>query len=90
MLYSTASFLAFIDHAVHPDRATGRNWWTALRESAEHVIASFASNQEPHVSKVQHRDGRTTWAVHDLATGYHGSFATEQDVRIWLEKRYYQ
>jgi len=92
MLKATAPFLTFIDHsATHTrDRSTDRNWWTALRESAQQFFTSLAGSHEPHVSRIHHRDGRVTWAVHDPMTGYRDTFATEQDVRIWLEKRYYQ
>jgi hypothetical protein len=90
MLKATIPFTALNNHTATHDHATGNSWWEALQESVHHFMTALAGSQEPHVSKIQHRDGHITWAVSDPMTGYRNTFATEQDVRVWLEQRYYQ
>lgn len=47
------------------------------------------ANDEPQVWQVSNRTGGFHWRVYDPMTNYSGSFATEAEVRQWLEQRYY-
>lgn len=44
---------------------------------------------EPYVWQVRDRCGEQCWHVYDPVTNRSGIFASEEEVRMWLEKRYY-
>lgn len=45
---------------------------------------------EPQVWHKRDRAGNTYWQVFDPVTGYFTYFSSEQEVRIWIEERYYR
>jgi len=47
----------------------------------------FAIDTEPHVWKTRHH-GHILWHTYDPDTGDSADFASENEVRIWLEERY--
>lgn len=93
MLKASAPFLSFIEHhrtTHNPDRvAQDRTWRAALQSFAYRTWGVLAGSQEPHVEAIRDRSGDVSWQVYDPVTDYHNTFASEQDVRVWLEKRYY-
>lgn len=51
---------------------------------------TLISSSEPRVWQTRDRAGQATWHVYDPTTGHHEDFGSETEVRIWLERRYYQ
>lgn len=47
------------------------------------------SSLEPKIWQKCDRRGNSYWLVRDPVTGRSAHFASEQEVRVWLEKRYY-
>lgn len=55
--------------------------WQAFLKFAE-------GSQEPRIRQVCDRQGNSTWRVYDPISGQSMSFASEAEVRLWLEQRY--
>ena len=47
------------------------------------------SNREPQIEQKSDRFGNKYWHVYDLRSNQSYSFSSEQEVRVWLENRYY-
>lgn len=54
------------------------------------LFTTMAGNAEPKVWQTTSRNGVMIWNVYDPTTKESTSFATEADVRSWLEQRYSQ
>jgi hypothetical protein len=52
------------------------------------ILTELGQTQEPHVWQTTGRQGQIHWCVYDPNTGDTLEQLTEQEVRIWLEKRY--
>ena len=48
-----------------------------------------ATKVEPEVKKKCDRQGNCYWQIYDPISGSHYSFGSEQEVRSWLDTRYY-
>lgn len=53
------------------------------------TISTLVSN-EPQIRQRRNRFGQTYWQVYDPATNHSTSLSSEQEVRQWLEQRFYQ
>lgn len=53
-------------------------------------LDSTSNHQEPKIAQRCDRQGHTYWQIYDPVTRQYTSFASEKEVRIWLEKRYYR
>jgi hypothetical protein len=47
------------------------------------------SRVEPEIIQKCDRLGNISWRVYDPISGFHCSFNSEQEVRSWLDTRYY-
>lgn len=47
------------------------------------------SLREPQIKQKQDRHGNQYWQAYDSSTNKSCTFGSEQDVRAWLENRYY-
>ncbi|MBD1805898.1 hypothetical protein H6F98_10600 [Microcoleus sp. FACHB-SPT15] len=55
----------------------------------QQMIASLTKAPEPRIGTVKDSFGKTVWCVYDPITGQSARLASETEVRIWLEERYY-
>ncbi len=55
----------------------------------QQVVASLTKAPEPRIGRVKDSFGKTAWCVYDPITGQSARLASETEVRIWLEERYY-
>ncbi len=53
------------------------------------LMRFFTAEQELRVWQ-RNRNGRLTWFAYDPITGQKRQFLTEQDLRLWLDTRYYE
>lgn len=60
-----------------------------LIQSLVKFFDSASHDREPKISQKRDRNGSTYWLLYDPVTRQYTSFASEEEVRIWLEKRYY-
>jgi hypothetical protein len=53
------------------------------------VIPVFAGSNEPQLWTTKDRDGNISWHAYDPVSGHSISQNSEDEMRIWLEQRYY-
>lgn len=58
-----------------------------LRHLGAWIVQVLTRNEEPRISHRGYGQNQT-WRVYDPIQGQAFEFATEQDVRVWLEGRY--
>jgi len=63
---------------------------TSLRNIWQALLTYSLTNPELRVWTTTDATGQLVWKVHDPVTQARMEFASEQDLRIWLEERYYQ
>lgn len=52
------------------------------------IAQILTTSTEPQIRQLPSRNGEPSWLVYDPITQERHIFATEHDVRIWLEERY--
>ncbi|WAL61704.1 hypothetical protein [Thermocoleostomius sinensis] len=66
----------------------------SLRRSFERIwnllLSAFAESSEPKIYQKHDRDGNVYFKVYDPVTHQTEILTTEQEVRVWLDQRYYQ
>ncbi|MEC4892917.1 MAG: hypothetical protein SAL07_13035 [Oscillatoria sp. PMC 1051.18] len=55
----------------------------------EYLLNITVRSSEPRIYEKRDRYGKTYWQVYDPVTNFCYSFDSENEVRIWLERRYY-
>ncbi|MGF1518077.1 MAG: hypothetical protein ACFCVB_09775 [Nodosilinea sp.] len=60
-----------------------------LKQLGDRAMRFFTGQTEPRIWQ-RTRQGQLTWFAHDPITNRTRQFSSEQDVRLWLEKRYYE
>lgn len=66
----------------------GHNIIQSLTSIMAIFVNAFASPTEPKIWQKKDAEGNIIWQTYDPVTGDQARFDTEQEVRIWLEKRY--
>lgn len=54
------------------------------------LLSAFSGSSEPKIYQRHDRHGNIYFKVYDPVTHQIGTFNTEQEVRVWLDQRYYQ
>ncbi|MBD1910814.1 MULTISPECIES: hypothetical protein [unclassified Leptolyngbya] len=71
--------------AHYPNRA--KQAW--LQPLLTKLLNFFTGNQSVCIEQRRDRNGNSFWYAYDPATRSHHQFDTEQEVRIWLDQRFY-
>lgn len=74
------------------NRATwrkGTRFLTALHQVWGSFVTELMGREEPKIWRVYDRAGVATWRVYDPTTNQSAHFVSEQEVRVWLDQRYY-
>ncbi|MGP1384831.1 MAG: hypothetical protein ACTS2F_14795 [Thainema sp.] len=67
------------------------HWLTAVLKQVKAAISKlFDQSQEPRITKRVDRWGNLYFSVYDPIDRSFRVFTSEQEIRIWLEQRYYQ
>ncbi|MDF0556923.1 hypothetical protein [Kamptonema sp. UHCC 0994] len=61
-----------------------------LKRIFEPLVAAMIRRDEFRIWQTSDRYGNTLWHAYDPATGRSTSVATEEEMRVWIEKRYYK
>ncbi len=61
-----------------------------LRQWSHAALRYFVGSQEPRITTQINHDGQRVYAVYDPVDQRHHHFASEAEVRGWLDQRYYQ
>jgi hypothetical protein len=68
------------------DRSSLATTWNRVWDA---LATQIIGRSEPTVRQTRDRAGYLSWHVYDPTTGYSAHFSSEQEVRIWLDRRYY-
>lgn len=68
---------------------TQQGWKSQFNHLWQSIVARLAFTQEPHVWQVQNGQGEQRWNAYDPKTGRSVSNQSADELRVWLEKRYY-
>lgn len=93
MTYFNYSHREQLERALHLDAAVpsrSSRWLSSLKAIATSVVKTFTQDSNaPRIWFSVSESGQKIWHVYDPITNNHGLYETEQDVRVWLEHRYY-
>jgi hypothetical protein len=64
-------------------------FWSAIGNALHVLFARIANGDEPRIWQKRDRNGQLVWHVYDPATSRASQFASEAEVRSWLDQRYY-
>ncbi|HSM83580.1 MAG TPA: hypothetical protein VLS96_17975 [Nodosilinea sp.] len=80
-----------LEALVQPPRAPQASWplTQTLKQLGDRAMSFFTGQTEPRIWQ-RTRNGNPTWFAHDPVTNRTRQFASEQDVRLWLDRRYYE
>ncbi|MBD0267597.1 MAG: hypothetical protein ICV77_04805 [Cyanobacteria bacterium Co-bin8] len=56
----------------------------------ESVLNTLSPHEQPRIRCYTTRQGQPAWSVYDPLNRTTHQFVSEEEVRIWLEQRYYQ
>lgn len=54
------------------------------------LLTLFAGNSEPRIRQLRDRSGNLYFRIYDPLTQQTYSFDSDAEVRVWLDRRYYQ
>ncbi|WP_017298599.1 hypothetical protein [Nodosilinea nodulosa] len=89
-------------HPTQTDYSVGRAWAAAkahLRPMASHLLAYLCGSTDVSVTvkrvgrrsaREGHRYGQTLFVAYDPASQRRYSFSSEQELRVWIDRRYYE
>jgi Sec7-like guanine-nucleotide exchange factor len=60
--------------------------WNRFWKAVSHLLIQTS---EPSVTQKSDRSGHHYFQVYDPMTRKYGEFSSEQEIRAWLEQRYY-
>jgi hypothetical protein len=79
-----------LEALVQPSRSpAGWGFKQLLTTVGERTMRFLTGSTELRIWQ-RHQNGRSIWFTHDPVTNRTRSFASEQDVRNWLDRRYYE
>lgn len=61
-----------------------------LKQIWNRIVKSMTATNEPTIASGRGKSGNTYWVIHDPLLGCRVFFNSETEVRVWLDKRYYQ
>lgn len=70
-------------HSVASPIPTWHRIWNA-------IFKLLTPNAEPRIVQKQEPDGNEYYQVYDPVTGHSKTFGSEQETRIWLDRRFYE
>ena len=53
------------------------------------LVNALANSSDPKITQRWDKLGNSYYQVYDPMTGRSGTFGSEQEIRFWLEERYY-
>ncbi len=94
-LYARLELLAPAQQVPANSSQTGHSQrWAAtkkrLSQAGQSLLRSLAGSREPRITVRRDRQGNPYFVAYDPVDGQQQTFASEAEVRIWLDQRYYQ
>ncbi|WP_035988062.1 hypothetical protein [Leptolyngbya sp. KIOST-1] len=81
------------EQSVQSDYAMGRVWARAkarLRPLSNRLVGYLCGDADVRVTVRRDRQGQTAFVVYDAVTQQRHTFDSEQDLRAWADRRYYE
>lgn len=81
------------EQPIQTDYSLGRAWGavkTRFGPLGIALLAYFCGSTEPHIRLKRDHDGNTLFVAYDPVSQQRRNFSSEQDLRVWVEQRYYQ
>lgn len=63
--------------------------WTWIGQASRFLVNQLVRRNEPKIHQTINRQGTASWKVYDPITEQTSYFDSEQNVRQWIENRYY-
>ncbi|MGB3202983.1 MAG: hypothetical protein WBA99_18905 [Nodosilinea sp.] len=82
-----------LEHSAQSDYALGRVWARAkacLRPAVIRLVAYLCGSDSVRVAVKRDRQGQTVFVVYDSVSQQRHTFSSEQELRVWVDQRYYQ
>jgi hypothetical protein len=61
-----------------------------LHQIWDSLVKVVANNSDPRITQRCDRQGNTYFHVYDPVSGRSSTFGSPEEIRFWLEERYYQ
>jgi hypothetical protein len=71
-------------------RVKNSKFLSALHRIWQHLLTILTKGNDLQVWQTSDRFGNTWWNAYDPATGRSTSLASEAEMRVWIEERYYR
>ncbi|MBF2037024.1 MAG: hypothetical protein IGR92_16500 [Leptolyngbyaceae cyanobacterium T60_A2020_046] len=78
-----------VDALHHSAASLGNTCQRTAKNVWQWAIAHLSTSNEPHTWQSYDKNGNVLWNAYDPRTGQCVSKASVTELRIWLEKRYY-
>ncbi|PSN12682.1 hypothetical protein C7293_19195 [filamentous cyanobacterium CCT1] len=82
-----------LEPSAQSDYAVGRVWAKAkaqLRPMASQLVAYLCGSNSLRVTVKRNRQGQSAFVVYDPVSQQRHTFSSEQELRVWIDQRYYQ
>lgn len=78
-----------INHQFKGNSVKNLTAWDWITQLGRFLVNSLVGNDEPRINQTIDRLGNIVWQVYNPINRQILSFTSEQEVREWLEQRYY-
>jgi len=75
-------------HSAFKEKASSRQCQPWLKKWTRGLVDFLTGVQTLSIRERTRKDGTSQWLVYEAASDTRHVFDTEQDVRVWLEKKY--
>ena len=82
-----------LDSPLQTDYSLGRVWGAAkkhLGTGASRLLAYLCGSTDLSVTVKRDGQGHTVFVAYDPVSQQHHTFSSEQELRVWVDQRYYQ
>lgn len=83
-------FVGIGDRALLTKRQQGRSIFSAMNQVWQFLLSAAAGENKLRIWQTSDNDGNTWWHVCDRATGRSTCVATDDEMRAWIDRHYYQ
>lgn len=83
-------FVGMGDRALFTKEQQGQSMFSAMNQVWQFFLSVATGENELRIWQTSDRDGNTGWHVCDRATGRSSCVATDDEMRSWIDRHYYQ
>lgn len=83
-------FVGIGDRALLTTQDKGRTLFSVINQVWQFFLCVAAGRDDMRIWQTSDRDGNTWWHGCDRATGRSTRVATDDEMRVWIDRHYYQ